>query len=377
MGVMCRGYIGGRFYFLVVWIMIASRQARGEDVSSFFKLSSSERAKFVDDNQEIQLSLDQSDGSGFSSYSEFLFGMFNMRIKMIPGDSAGTVTTYYFTSFGATHDELDFEFLGNQTGEPIILQTNVYASGVGDREQRIFLWFDPAADFHNYTLLWNTQQVVFYVDGVPIRVYPNIQDATGVPYLQGQPMYLFGTIWNGDSWATQGGKIKTDWTLAPFIASYRDFSVDACADKVATSTCASTKWWNQQQYEALDSSLLGQLNWVKENYMVYDYCTDYARFNATPIECGYTTPTPSTSPTLPPNSSPLAPTSPSSATPPLSPTSNSRSSTTPPLSPTSNSSAEPIPPSLAPSQSKAPNSNHLQWFLHITVVAIFLFTFTT
>ena len=52
-------------------------------------------------------------------------------------------------------DEVDFEFLGDKDGKPITIQTNVFVNGDGDREQRIRLWFDQAADFHDYSILWN------------------------------------------------------------------------------------------------------------------------------------------------------------------------------------------------------------------------------
>lgn len=67
------------------------------------------------------------------------------------------------SSLSGKHDELDFEFLGNEAGKPYVLQTNVYAAGVGDREQRIRLWFDPTENFHTYSIHWNKEIVVYVI----------------------------------------------------------------------------------------------------------------------------------------------------------------------------------------------------------------------
>ncbi|CAN6450404.1 unnamed protein product [Victoria cruziana] len=72
--------------------------------------------------QEIRLSLDGVSGSRFQSKQEFLYGRFDMKIKLVPGNSAGTVTTFY---------------------------------------QQFYLWFDPTTDFHTYSIcrlhssIWN------------------------------------------------------------------------------------------------------------------------------------------------------------------------------------------------------------------------------
>ncbi|MCL7033302.1 hypothetical protein MKW94_006894 [Papaver nudicaule] len=245
-----------------------------------------DRAKIIESGRLLQLSLDQISGAGFQTRNEYLFGRIDMQIKVVPGNSAGTVTAYYLSSSGTAHDEIDFEFLGNVSGEPYILHTNIYTQGKGEREQQFYLWFDPRLDFHTYSILWNEHHIVFSVDDTPIRIFRNAEHL-GVPYPKSQPMRLYSSLWCADNWATRGGIVKTDWSRAPFVASYRAFKTDACTYSAGKSSCSS---FSVKGRQALGNENLRKLRWVQRNYMIYNYCTDYKRFpQGVPPECKLST----------------------------------------------------------------------------------------
>ncbi|TMW82312.1 hypothetical protein EJD97_006281 [Solanum chilense] len=242
------------------------------------------------DQSTLTIWLDKnSGGSGFKSLKNYRSGYFGSSIKLQPGFTAGIITSFYLSNnqdYPGNHDEIDIEFLGTTPNKPYTLQTNVYIRGSGDgniigREMKFHLWFDPTKDYHNYAILWDPNEIIFFVDDVPIRRYPKKNDAT----FPQRPMYVYGSIWDASSWATEEGRIKADYRYQPFIGKYsNNFKVEGCAAYESPS-CRRAPSSSPSGGGGLSRQQIEAMLWVHRNYKVYDYCRDPRRDHTHTPEC--------------------------------------------------------------------------------------------
>jgi xyloglucan:xyloglucosyl transferase len=122
------------------------------------------------------------------------------------------------------------------------------------------------------------------VDGKAIRVFKNHMDQ-GIPFPTWQQQRIYGSLWDAEDWATEGGRIKTDWSGAPFVTYYRNYNVTWCQPSPGVSWCGAEPK-NSTHFD-LTPQEIADLQWVRDKSMIYSYCTDHRRFNATefPKEC--------------------------------------------------------------------------------------------
>eukprot|EP00850_Spirogloea_muscicola_P003903 SM000016S01891 [mRNA] locus=s16:456233:458139:+ [translate_table: standard] len=179
-----------------------------------------DHASIVDNN--VVITFDHSCGSRFRSTVQYPSGAFRANIKCPDGDFSGLVPSFYLSSLegSGNQDEIDFEWLGK---DKTVVQTNYYVNGVGGREVLIHLGFDCSAAFHEYTILWDTYRIVWYIDGVIVRVAPNI---VGQPFPV-KPSFLYASVWDASSicggcWAG----INT-WSLPAYYMQYQNITIQS------------------------------------------------------------------------------------------------------------------------------------------------------
>ncbi|MFS7915870.1 putative xyloglucan:xyloglucosyl transferase [Helianthus anomalus] len=119
----------------------------------------------------------------------------------------------------------------------------------------------------------------FFVDDVPIRRYPRKSDNT-FPI---RPMYVYGSIWDASSWATENGRYKANYGYQPFVARYSNFKLEGCA--VGSGQSCNPPSGSPSNDGGLSRQQVAAMQWVQRNYKVYDYCSDPKRDHSLTPEC--------------------------------------------------------------------------------------------
>ena len=139
-------------------------------------------------------------------FPDISYGFYSVKMKAAkcPG-----VISSFFTYTGRPWDEIDIEFLGDDTTR---VQFNYYTKGKGHHEYIYHLGFDASEDFHEYAFDWREDSITWYVDGK--AVYKATKD---IPTTPGQIMM---NIWNvADSSADWAGRF--DESYLPLRAEYQ------------------------------------------------------------------------------------------------------------------------------------------------------------
>lgn len=94
---MASSYYGSLFLLLLLCFFseFSTIALGGSFNTDFDNLFGENRVDITDDGRSMTLTLDEYCGAGIVSKNEYLFGRFDMRIKLVSGNSAGTVTAYY------------------------------------------------------------------------------------------------------------------------------------------------------------------------------------------------------------------------------------------------------------------------------------------
>lgn len=164
----------------------------------------------VVENGILTLSLTNTEGgyagAEYRSHKKYSYGYYSVSMKAA---SCPGVISSFFAYTGWPWDEIDIEFLGDDTTR---VQFNYYTNGKGGHEYLYDLGFDASEDFHEYGFDWQEGSITWYVDGKAV--------CTATEDIPSHPGNVMMNLWNvADSNGSWAGKF--DGEGLPVAAQYR------------------------------------------------------------------------------------------------------------------------------------------------------------
>ena len=267
--------------FNVVWTK--GNVEYGED-AMHLAITAEDRTVYVDDKETTY------HYTAGEARTALHYGYGDFEVSMKPAKKAGTASTF-FTCTGPydtgldgkpqKHDEIDIEFLGNDTTK---VQFNYFVAGQGGHEYMYNLGFDASKEYHTYGFRWTKDSIVWFVDGKPVyKVEAN--EKNELPSAPGRMLmnYWCGTQ-NAEGWmgkyAGPNGEtadyqwIKTSATgvnLTPTTDETPSEGFTGDWSKIATS---NVNFGSNDKYTVTKTD--GAFNITYSSVKGNDYCNVYA-----------------------------------------------------------------------------------------------------
>jgi hypothetical protein len=146
------------------------------------------------------------DSPTIQSQFYIFFGAVEVIMKAAPGQ--GVISSIVLESDDL--DEVDWEFMGGNTTHA---ETNYFGKGnTTDYTRAVYYPVNNVMDFHNYTLIWTSDKLEWYIDGTLVRTLPYHAANGGLNYPQ-TPMTVRLGIWAGGD--PGNGKGTIEWAGGP------------------------------------------------------------------------------------------------------------------------------------------------------------------
>jgi beta-glucanase (GH16 family) len=131
----------------------------------------------------------------YQTLDTYGYGQYRARLKAASGSGIITGFFVYDEANGSDQDEIDIEFLGEDTTR---MQVNYFKDGVGGHETLINLGFDASAGYHSYSFVWRATSIEWYVDGALVHAETGTSAA-----LPARPGKIMMNVWNStdEGWA--------------------------------------------------------------------------------------------------------------------------------------------------------------------------------